>query len=83
MQVTDDEKMKELLKADPNAVKHDFLDDGPSPILTASTKELQNFVLKYADNDKVFANDITLSRKKAAEPNAPAGSKPGKTSKQK
>jgi hypothetical protein len=79
MLLTDDEKMKEFLKADPNAVKHEFLDD--SPILTGSTKELQTFVLKYADNDKVFAKDITLSREKTAEPNAPIGSKPGKTSK--
>jgi len=83
MQVTDDEKMKELLKADPNVVKHDFLDDGPSPILTASTKELQAFVLKYADDKRVFGDEGVLNRKKTAEPNAPAGSKPGKTSKQK
>ncbi len=30
MQVTDDEKMKEFLKADPNAVKHNFLRTDPS-----------------------------------------------------
>jgi uncharacterized protein (UPF0128 family) len=79
MLLTDDDKMKEFLKADPNAVKHEFLED--SPILTGSTKELQTFVLKYADGDKVFVKDITLNRKKAAQPNAPAGPKPGKTSK--
>jgi len=73
MQVTDDEKMKELLKADPNAVKHDFLDN--SPILTASTKELQAFVLKYADDSRVFTEATVLGRKKAAEPNAPPPSK--------
>lgn len=79
MLLTDDDKMKELLKADPNAVKHEFLED--SPILTGSTKELQTFVLKYADGDKVFAKDITLNRKKTAQPNVPTGPKPGKTSK--
>jgi hypothetical protein len=79
MLLTDDDKMKEFLKADPNAVKHELLDG--RPILTASTKELQTFVLKYADGDKVFANDITLSRKKTADPNAPAGSKPGESPK--
>jgi len=80
MLLTDDEKMNEFLKADPNAIKHEFLDD--SPILTGLTKELQTFVLKYADSDKVFGKDITLSRKKAAEPNAPAGSKPAESSKE-
>ena len=79
MLLTDDDKMKEFLKADPNAVKHEFLED--SPILTGSTKELQIFVLKYADGDKVFVKDITLNRKKTAEPNVPAGPKPGKSSK--
>ena len=79
---TDDEKMAEFLKADPNAVKHDFLEDGPAKyLLTASTKELQAFVLKYADDKRVFGDAITLSRKKTAEPNAPAGPKPGKTPK--
>jgi hypothetical protein len=82
MLLTDDEKMTELLKADPNAVKYDFLEDGPAKyLLTGSTKELQTFVLKYAEGDKVFVKDITLNRKKTAEPNAPAGPKPGKTSK--
>ncbi|MCX5638783.1 MAG: hypothetical protein NTX52_13990, partial [Planctomycetota bacterium] len=60
MLLTDDEKMEELLKADPNAVKHDFLDDGPSPILTASTKELQAFILKYADDSRVFTEAMVL-----------------------
>lgn len=62
MQITDDEKMKELLKADPNAVKHEFLDD--KPFLTASTRELQAFVLKYADDDRVFTGEIVLNRPK-------------------
>ena len=72
---TDDEKMKEFLKADPNAVKHDFLDDGPSPILTGSTKELQAFIVKYADDSRVFTEAMVLSRKKTADPNAPPPSK--------
>jgi len=64
MLLTDDEKMAEFLKADPNAVKHDFLEDGPAKyLLTASTKELQAFVLKYADDSRVFTDEITLSRK--------------------
>lgn len=61
MQVTDDEKMREFLEADPNAVKHTLLDD--KPVLTASTKELKAFVLKYADDDRVFTDETILVRK--------------------
>ncbi len=59
--------MKELLKEDPNAVKHEFVED--RPILTASTKELQAFVLKYADDSKVFPAEVVLTRKKIKDPN--------------
>jgi hypothetical protein len=59
--ITDDEKMKEFLKEEPNAVSHDTIEN--SPILTATTKELQKFFLKYADNEKVFSNEIKLMRK--------------------
>ena len=59
----DDEDMEKLLKRDPNAVKHEIVDE--RLILTASTKELQAFVLKYADDSRVFTNEIVLSRKKA------------------
>jgi len=70
---TDDEKMREFLKADPNAVKHTLLED--KPVLTASTNELQAFVLKYADDSRVFTEAIVLGRKKTADPNAPPPSK--------
>jgi len=65
--LTDDEKMKELLEADPNAVKFESVDDGV--ILTASPKELQKFVLKYADDERLFSEEIELVRKKAKDPN--------------
>jgi len=63
---TDDEKMREFLKADPNAVKHTLLED--KPVLTASTEELQAFVLKYADDSRVFSEEIVLTRKKTEAP---------------
>jgi hypothetical protein len=63
---TDDEKMKEFLKADSNAVKHTLLED--KPVLTASTKELQALVLKYADDSRVFPEEIVLNRKKTKAP---------------
>lgn len=59
---TNDEDMEKLLKEEPNAVKHTFIED--KLILTAPTKELQNFVLKYADDKRVFKSEIVLVRKK-------------------
>lgn len=67
MWLTDDGDMKKLLKEDPNAVKHEFVED--RLILTASTKELQAFVLKYADDNRVFSEEIVLTRKKAKTSN--------------
>ena len=63
MGLTDDDNMKELLGEDPNAVKHTWLEDGKF-ILTASTRELQAFVLKYAYDIRVFPTRIALTRKK-------------------
>ena len=61
MRLTLEGKMKELLKENPNAVKHTSVED--RIVLTASTKELQAFVLKYADDERVFTDEIFLVRK--------------------
>ena len=63
MSLTDDDLMKELLKQDPNAVKYAVLEEDRY-VLTASTKELQAFVLKYADGRKLFEKPIVLNRTK-------------------
>ena len=55
-------EMKELLKENPNVIKHGLVED--KIILTASTKELQAFVLKYAYDIRVFPAKIVLTRKK-------------------
>jgi hypothetical protein len=64
-----------LLKSKPNVVKHEKLaagDDKKRIVLTATTKELQKFMLKYGDDKKVelFKNKDAreLHRTKAAEP---------------
>ena len=62
MWLTNDEDMEKLLKEEPNAVKHTFIED--KLILTAPTKELQDFILKYADDKRVFKGEIVLGRKK-------------------
>jgi len=66
MQLTDDEGMGKLLAEDPNAIKHEIVDG--TLVLTASTKELQAFVLKYADDSRLFTDEIIYSRKKPKDP---------------
>ena len=68
MRLTDDDKMAKLLKEDPNAVKHTSIED--RLILTASTQELQAFVLKYANDERVFAIEIVLAREESKDPDA-------------
>jgi hypothetical protein len=67
MRLTDDDKMEELLKEDPNAVKHTSIED--MLVLTASTEELQAFVLKYADDSRVFPDEIVLNRRETEKTN--------------
>jgi len=61
LRMTDDEEFKEMIQAEPNAVKHEIVDD--RFILTAPTKDLQAFMTKYANDERLFPNDITLTRK--------------------
>ena len=69
MRLTDDEKMNKLFEQDPNAVEHTSTEDKPVlTVLTASTQKLQAFVLKYTDDDRVFSNEVVLTRKKTKEP---------------
>jgi len=65
--INDDDEMAELLKEDPNAVEHTSIED--RLILTASTKELQAFVLKYADDNRVFTNEVVLNRRETEKTN--------------
>lgn len=61
IRLTDDEAFKKLVEAVPKAVKHDVIDD--HPVLTAAAEELQAFVTKYADDERLFANELALVRK--------------------
>lgn len=54
-------KIEELLKENPSAVEHTSV--GDRLVLTGSTKKLQAFVLKYADDERVFTDQVILSRK--------------------
>lgn len=56
-----DNQLEKLLDENPGAIAHVMVED--RPVLTASTKELQAFVLKYADTDKLFTDEIVLERR--------------------
>ena len=55
-------QLEKLLEENPDAIAHVEVED--RPVLTASTKELQAFILEYADTDKLFTDEIVLERKK-------------------
>ncbi len=75
MRLTNDEDLKEqLLLEDPNAVKHTSIEG--RIILTASTKELQAFVLKHADDNRVFTDEVVLNRRENKKPNTPKAIEP-------
>jgi hypothetical protein len=59
--VTNDEKMSALLEARPSPLAFESVDD--RPVLTASTQDLQQFFARYANDDRVFADEIILERK--------------------
>ena len=68
LQLTDDDELKKLLKENPNSIEHTSTED--KFVLTASTKELQAFVVKYADDSRVFTAEVVLARKKPKSPQA-------------
>jgi hypothetical protein len=70
--ITLDTQFQELLKDDPKAVEYTMVRSliqersdtvRQSPLLTASTPELQAFVTKYADDERLFAQGKPLTRK--------------------
>jgi hypothetical protein len=61
VRLTDDDGFKKLIEAQPKAVKHEWVDE--RPLLTASTEQLQTFVTKYADDERLFPSDLTLNRR--------------------
>jgi len=62
MRITQESKMEELLKESPNAIEHILIED--RLILTAKTKQLQEFILKYADDERLFGDEVALELKR-------------------
>jgi len=54
------DKVSELLENDPDLLKHEKVDDGI--VLTASTEQLQEFMLRYANEEDIFGDASDLTR---------------------
>ncbi len=59
--MTEVEEIKKLLKEHPDSIEYSEVEG--RIILTSQTKELRDFILKYADDEKLFPGKITLNRK--------------------
>ncbi len=57
LRAMDYDKVSEILKEDPNLLKHEVVED--RIVLTASTEQLQKFIVEYAGEDGVFADEAT------------------------
>ena len=70
MRMMDLEKMGDMLENDPNLVKHEIVED--CLVLTASPKELQQFMKEHADDEGLFGEPSDLERLELEEPNEPS-----------
>ncbi|MFA5292286.1 MAG: hypothetical protein WC496_04540 [Phycisphaerae bacterium] len=73
LRVMNPDGLNKLLKSEPNSIKYESPENG-SVVLTASTKELQDFMLKYGIDEKyeIFGKvnqADKMHRIKAGEPN--------------
>ncbi len=75
MRVMDPGKTRDMLKADPNLLKFELVDDDRI-VITASTQQLQQFMKKYANEKELFGEPTELKRLMPTEPNAPDANKP-------
>jgi len=77
MRMMNTDKMKEMLEAGPNLIKHEILEERDSQILlTASTKELQRFMVEHAKDEGLFDEPSDMRRLEVKEPNEPNAVEP-------
>lgn len=62
LRLTNDDAFQKLIEAEPNAISSVSVDE--RIVLTAATPALQAFVTKYADDERVFADEVTLERRR-------------------
>ena len=68
MVMLDPDWLDKLLKKNPKSIHHKRNEDGDGIVLTASTKELQKFMLKYADTKDAFGKPDEPGLQKVASP---------------
>lgn len=61
LRMMDVDKVYEVLKNDPNLLKHEVTENDDL-VLTAATQDLQKFVVEYANTEGVFGDERVLSR---------------------
>ena len=79
LKAIDPEKLKTRLQNEPNLIKHEIVKD--SVVLTASTKELQEFMKKYANDPSLVSDPLEYKRLGLKEPEKPHDSDPNESSK--
>jgi hypothetical protein len=60
MRMMDPEKMEDMLKNDPNLIKHEIVEN--RIVLTASTQQLQQFIKDHANDEGFFNNASDMKR---------------------
>jgi hypothetical protein len=66
------DEIKDMLEADPNLIRHEILEERDSQIvLTASTEELQRFMIEHANDENLFGEPSNMKRLQTKEPNEP------------
>jgi hypothetical protein len=73
LRVMNPDNLKEMLENDPNLIKHEIVHD--RLVLTASTKELQEFLKAHANDEGLFGEPSKMKRVQPKEPNAPESTK--------
>ena len=61
LRLTQTDKFEELIKEHPDEIEYKKVES--TIVLTSSTKELQEFIMKYSDDERLFPDEIKLTRK--------------------
>ena len=73
MRIMDPDNVEQILEKDPNLIKHEIVQD--RLVLTASTKELQEFLKAHADDEGLFGEPSKMKRVQPKDPNVPESTK--------
>jgi len=65
MQIIDEDDVEKMLKSDPNIIEYEKAED--RIVLTAGTKDLQDFITKH--QDKLFGETVIFVKSKPNDPN--------------